>query len=280
VVRRDDANNRDARDDDDFVAAIGRGFDVIKAFGPDNPVMTGSEISARTGISRPTVRRILMTLEQLGYATKTGDGYTLTVRTLELGAACISALDEWELARPHMVQLVAKTGESSSMAQLEGSDIVYRERVSVPKIVALRVKIGSRFPATATSIGRVLLAELNPDELEAVLATPSRSRVIPRIVPTPEELTEALQLIREHGWCISDQLLSFGVRSIAAPVRDASGKVTAAINLTAHAAETSIDSLVKKHLPLLLHAAEAVTEEWSKLSLLPYTELPLDGPLD
>lgn len=274
--RNTELRTKDTREIDEFVAAIGRGFDVIKAFGPSNPVMTGSEIAARTGISRPTVRRVLMTLEQLGYATKTDAGYTLTVRTLELGTACISALDEWELARPHLVRLVAQTGESSSMAQLEGSDIVYRERVPVPKIVALRVKIGSRFPATATSMGRVLLAALSEEELEAALSVPSRSRVIPRVSPTAQELADELASIREKGWCVSDQLLSFGVRSIAAPVRDAQGRVTTAVNINAHAAETSIETLVKKHLPLLLDAAQAVSDEWSKLSLLPFTELPID----
>jgi IclR family transcriptional regulator, pca regulon regulatory protein len=274
VTRDEDRSRRSTREVDDFVAAIGRGFDVIKAFGPSNPVMTGSQIAAMTGISRPTVRRLLMTLEQLGYAAKTDDGYTLTVRTLELGTACVSALDEWELARPHLVRLVARTGESSSIAQLDGSDIVYRERVAVPKVIAPRVRIGSRFPATATSLGRVLLAALSDDALHATLAIPSRSRIIPRVSPTLRELTDSLASVRERGWSVSDQLLSFGVRSIAAPVRGADGTVTAAINIAVHPAETSLDTLINAHLPLLLEAAAAITQEWSGLSLLPFAELP------
>lgn len=277
MVRRNaHVRGRDDGEIDEFVAAIARGFDVIKAFGPSHPVLTGSEIAARTGISRPTVRRVLLTLEELGYASKSDSGYSLTVRTLELGTACIGALDEWELARPHLVRLVGLTGEASSMAQLEGSDIVYRERVPVPKIVALRVKVGTRFPAVATSMGRMLLAMLDSEELEMVLSTPSRSRVIPRVTPTTETLQRDLASIRDQGWCVSDQLLTFGVRSIAAPVYDAEGRVAAAINLSAHAAEVSIDTMLKKQKPLLLHTAHAVSDEWSKLSMLPFTELPLD----
>ena len=270
------ARKKDTRELDEFVAAIGRGFDVVKAFGPSNPVMTGSEIAAHTGISRPTVRRVLMTLEQLGYVVKIDAGYRLTVRTLDLGTACISALDEWDLARPHLLQLVGRPEESSSMAQHDGSDIVYRERVAVPKLGALRVKIGTRFPASATSMGRVLLAHLAPDELEAVLALPSRSRVIPRVRPSARELSGELAKVRDQGWCVSDQLLSFGVRSVAAPVRNADGRVTTAININVHAAHTPMERLLNDHLPLLLEAAEAISEEWSKLSLLPFTELPID----
>jgi IclR family pca regulon transcriptional regulator len=276
MARRDDEPpDPNVQGIDEFVAAIGRGFDVIKAFGPSNPVMTGSEIAALTGISRPTVRRLLMTLEQLGYASKSGTGYTLTVQTLELGTACISALDQWELARPHLVRLVGHTGESSSMAELEGSDIVYRERVAVPKIGALRVKVGTRFPAIATSLGRVLLAALSDDELQTVLSTPSRSRVIPPITPTRQELAESLAAIRDRGWSVSDQMLAFGVRSVAAPVRSAEGAV-AAINVSAHAADTSVDTLLNQHLPRLLDAARAVTDEWAELALLPLTELAID----
>ncbi len=257
------------RGDGDFVEALARGLDVIKAFGPTALELTVSEVAARTGLARPTARRLLLTLEQLGYVRSVNGVFSLTTRTLELGTSYISALGMWEIARPHLTQLVSRTGESSSMSQLDGSDIVYTARVPVAKIIAFSVRIGTLFPAIATSMGRVLLADKSADELDEVLATPSRSGIIPRVTPTPAELDESLGLIRERGWAMSDEMLSVGIRSIAAPVRDATGRTAAAMNVTVHAAETSIEHLTTEYLPLLLETATAVSEEWSNLSMLP-----------
>jgi IclR family transcriptional regulator, pca regulon regulatory protein len=256
----------------EFVEALARGLDVIKAFGPTALSLTVSDVAQRTGLARPTARRLLMTLEQLGYVRVVDGVYTLTTRTLELGTSYISALGMWEVARPHLEALVRQTGESSSMSQLDGSDIVYTARVPVAKIIAFSVKIGTLFPATATSMGRVLLADRSDEELDEILATPSRSGIIPRVTPTRAELDESLALIRERGWAMSDEMLSVGVRSIAAPVRDASGRTAAAMNVTVHAAETSIEHLTGEYLPLLLETAAAVSEEWSNLAMLPIAD--------
>ena len=145
------------------------GLDVIRAFGPNRPVMTLSEVAAATELARPTARRMLLTLEELGYVRVAQGGFALTPRVLELGMAYIGSTSIWEIARPHMEQLVGRTGESSSLAQLDGSDIVYVARVAVPKIITLAVTIGTRFPALSTSLGKVLLAELPSDKLEQVL---------------------------------------------------------------------------------------------------------------
>ncbi|HEX5512086.1 MAG TPA: helix-turn-helix domain-containing protein, partial [Actinomycetales bacterium] len=118
----------------DFIEAIARGFDVIRAFDAQRPAMSLSEVAAATGLARPTTRRILLTLESLGYVRSTAAGFTLTPRVLELGLTYVQALGLWDIARPHLERLVARTGESSSIAQLDGSDIVYVARVAVPKI--------------------------------------------------------------------------------------------------------------------------------------------------
>jgi IclR family pca regulon transcriptional regulator len=259
------------RGDGEFVEALARGLEVIKAFGPTALELSVSEVASRTGLARPTARRLLMTLEQLGYVRSVGGVFSLTTRTLELGTSYISALGMWEVARPHLVHLVSRTGESSSMSQLDGSDIVYTARVPVAKIIAFSVRIGTLFPAVATSMGRVLLADKTADELEAVLATPSRSGIIPRITPTRAELDESLGLIRERGWAMSDEMLSVGIRSIAAPVVDSEGRTAAAMNVTVHAAETSVERLTNEYLPLLLDTAAAVSREWSNLAMLPIT---------
>jgi IclR family pca regulon transcriptional regulator len=253
----------------DFVEALARGLAIITAFSPTATALSVSDIASRTTLPRPTARRLLMTLEQLGYVRSNNGLYTLTTKVLELGTTYVAALGIWELARPHMEGLVARTGESSSMSQMDGSDIVYVARVAVPKIIALSVHIGTRFPAVATSMGQVLLADLSRSELSEVLKTPSQSGIIPRVVPTRKELDRDLQEVRARGWALSDERLSLGIRSIAAPVRDASGRTVAAVNVTVHAAETSVAALKRRHLPLLLETAGHITEEWAQLSRLP-----------
>lgn len=247
----------------DFIEALARGLDVIRAFKPNRPTMTLSEIAAAARLPRPTARRMLLTLEALGYARTTQGGFALTPRVLELGMAYVGSTSIWEIARPHMEQLVGRTHESSSLAQLDGSDIVYIARVAVPKIITLAVTIGTRFPALQTSLGKVLLAELPPDELEQVLAQPSRSGITPLWQPDKEERDRVLHEVRTRGWALTDEHLARGIRSIAAPVRDASGHVAAALNVTVHAAETSIKTLAEQYLPLLLQTTAAISTDWA-----------------
>ena len=168
-----------------------------------------------------------------------------------------------------MERLVAKTGESSSIGQLDGSDIVYVARVAVPKIIALSVSIGTRFPALQTSLGKVLLAPLPPEEVDRVLAEPSRSGVEPRWRPKAAEREQVLREVRARGWALTDEQLAPGIRSVAAPLRDGAGHVIAAMNVTVHAAETSVERLTGEHLPLLLHAAGAISADFARLATLP-----------
>lgn len=247
----------------DFIEALARGLDVLRCFRPGQPQLTLSEVAATTGLARPTVRRILLTLEELGYVATADRGYRLTPRVLELGMAYIGSQGLWDLARPHLERLVAQNRESSSMGQLDGSDIVYVARVAVPKIITLAVVVGTRFPAPATSLGKVLLAALSPAELRRVLAEPSRSGITPRWQPTAEELEPVLREVRARGWALTDEQLAPGVRSVAAPVRDGQGRVIAAMNVTVHAAETSVQTLTEHHLPLLLQAAAEVSADWA-----------------
>lgn len=255
----------------DFVEALARGLNVIRAFSLSHLALSVSEVAAATKLARPTVRRLLLTLESLGYVRSANGVYFLTPKVLELGTAYISAQGMWDIVRPRLEALVEKTKESSSMSQLVGSDIVYTARVPVPKIIGMSVHIGTRFPAYATSMGRVLLSDLTTKELDAVLKTPSESGVIPRLKFVRKELEQSLVEVRKRGWAMSDEQLSFGIRSIAAPVRDASGRTVAAVNVTVNAAETSIAVLKKEHLPLLLSTAAAITHDFAAMSLLPTT---------
>ncbi len=256
-------------DDPDFVEAVARGLDVLTAFGADRPAMSLSEVAAATGLARPTARRILLTLAALGYARSTARGWELTPRVLDLGTAYVQASGLWDVARPHMEALVARTGESCSAAQLDGSDIVYVARVAVPKIIALQVSVGTRFPAVPTSLGKVLLAGLEPAALQDVLAEPSRSGVAQRWTPSPEELREVLREVRAQGWALTDEQLAPGIRSVAAPLRDGDGRVVAAANVTVHAAETSLETLTGTYLPMLLRTAADISADLARLGSLP-----------
>ncbi len=258
----------------DFVEALARGLDVIKAFSPAHMELTVSEVAVRTKLARPTARRLLLTLEHLGYIRSFDGKFMLTPKTLDLGTSYVSAQGMWDVARPHLVALVARTGESSSMSQLDGSDIVYTARVPVAKIIAISVHIGTKFPAVATSMGKVLLADLSTNALNAVLKTPSQSGIVPRVKLSRKELDASLADVRKRGWAISDEQLSLGIRSAAAPVRNAAGFTIAAVNVTVNAAETSIAVLKHAYLPLLLEAAAAITRDFVMLAKLP-TTLPL-----
>ncbi len=255
----------------DFIEALARGLEVIRAFGPNRPTMTLSEVAAATSLARPTARRMLLTLEELGYVRSVQGRFALTPRVLELGMAYIGSTSIWDIARPHMEQLVEHTHESSSIAQLDGSDIVYVARVAVPKIITIAVTIGTRFPALQTSLGKVLLAELAPDELEHVLAQPSHSGIAPLWRPDARERDRALCEVRTRGWAFTDEHLAYGIRSIAAPLRDGSHRVVAALNVSVHAAETSIETLTERYLPLLLQTAAAISADWARWQNRPQT---------
>jgi IclR family transcriptional regulator, pca regulon regulatory protein len=259
----------------DFVEALARGLDVLACFDADHGSMTLSEVAAAADLARPTARRLLLTLQELGFVRSDGGSFQLTPKVLTLGMAYVGALGLWDIARPHLEALVKRTGESSSMAQLDGSDILYVARVSVPKLIALRVEIGTRFPAVQTSQGKVLLAALPAEELDRVIKIPSRSGLPRYIGKTRAALDEELTQVRARGWALADEELAPGVRSIAVPVRDGTGAVRAAMNVTVHAAETSTERLLDAHLPRLLRAAGDVSSDWATWQSRPHAHVPV-----
>ncbi|GAA1696318.1 IclR family transcriptional regulator C-terminal domain-containing protein [Microcella alkalica] len=241
----------------DFVQSFARGLAVIRAFDADHAGLTLSEVAVRAEVPRAAARRFLMTLVALGYVRTNDRTFTLTPRVLELGYSYLSALSLPELAQPHLERLSHAVDESSSLAVLDGTDVVYVARVATRRIMSVSITIGTRFPAWATSLGRVLLAALPDDEADAVLA---RSELRPftrgTIVTRPELLAE-LDRVRRAGWAVVDGELEEGLRSIAAPVRDASCFVVAAVNVST-ARRGDPESELARILPSLQSATAAI----------------------
>lgn len=250
----------------DFVQSLARGLAVITAFDADRPRQTLSEVSRATGLTRATARRFLHTLVELGYVDTAGSVFWLTPRVLDLGYSYLSSMPLSELAQPHLEKLSARLDESSSVAVLDGSDIVYVGRVQVRRIMNIGITIGTRFPAFATSMGRVLLAALPTEELDAHLAAADLQAFTPRSIADPQSLRAELATIGERGWAMVDQELEPGLRSIAAPIRDRDGRVVAALNVSTHAARYSLEQLQDELVPEILDAARALSADLSTVN--------------
>src|SRR5215472_9009238 len=221
--------------DSDFVQSLDRGLAVIRAFGPDRERLSLSEVARATGLTRAAARRFLLTLVKLGYVRSDGREFSLRPRVLELGYAYLSGLAMPEIAAPHLEELVAKLHESSSISVLDGHHIVYVVRVPTKRIMTVAISVGTRFPAYATSMGRVLLAAMSQEEFERYLARASFEALTGRTVTEPGTLREIVREVGGQGYALVDQELEEGLRAIAAPIRGASGGVTAAINVSVHA---------------------------------------------
>ena len=263
----------------DFVEALARGLEVIRSFDRIHAKQTITQISERTLLARPTVLRLLITLEELGYVRELDNKYSLTPKVVDLGMAYISALGLYGAAKPHMENLSKEVDQSVSIAELDGSDIVYTGRVEVPKIVSVGVTVGARLPSASTALGRVLLADLSQAELEEVLNTPTLSMFYPRTNFTVDQLCPRLEKVRNNGWAESDEDLQYGVHAIAAPIRGEHGAVVAAVGIGVHTSEVSKDVIRDNYLPLLLEAAHGIEEDWKKCAELPNSMagLNLDG---
>ena len=247
-----------------FVQSLERGLAVIRAFGAEDPELTLSDVARRTGLTRAAARRFLLTLTDLGYVRTDGKQFALTPRVLDLGYAFLSSLTLPEVAEPHLERLAAELRESSSVSVLDGDEIVYVGRVPTSRIMRVAINVGTRFPAYATSMGRVLLAGLPEPELTAYL---DRAEIVPltaRAIDNAEDLEQELDRVREQGWALVDQELEEGLRSIAAPVRDASGRTIAAVNLSAHASRVSAEDVLQTLLPPLLETAQRIEADLAR----------------
>jgi IclR family pca regulon transcriptional regulator len=244
---------------DGYVQSFARGLEVIRSFSAAAPRQTLSEVAQRAGLTRAGARRILLTLQALGYVETDGKLFSLTPRILDLGFAYLSSMPIWNLAEPVMEALVEKVKESCSAAVLDGTDIVYVLRVPTRKIMNIGLGAGSRLPAFCTSMGRMLLAGLPDDEVTKLLKSSARRAVTRHTITEVPALLARVRQARKQGWCLVNQELEEGLVSMAAPIFDASGRTIAAMNISGQFNRTPPRQMQEQLLPHLLAAAAEIS---------------------
>jgi IclR family pca regulon transcriptional regulator len=243
----------------EHVQALERGLAVLRSFTARETSLTISDVAERTGLSRATARRLLLTLEELGYVEANRREFSLTPAVLELTKPFAGPVDPWDFAKPYLQSLTDRLGESASIAVLDGTEILYVARTPTRRLMTLAVTVGSRLPAHATSKGRVLLAFLPEAELEGYFQRSAMQRFTDRTVVNEDELRDILSGVRDQGWAIVDEQLEKGLCSVAAPIVDANGRVTAALSVCAHAGRVEPNALRSEFLPLVLETARRIT---------------------
>ena len=244
---------------DSYVQSFARGLQVIRSFSADAPRQTLTEVASRSGLTRAGARRILLTLQTLGYVETDGKLFSLTPRILDLGFAYLSSMPIWNIAEPVMEAMVEEVKESCSAAVLEGTDIIYVMRVPTHKIMSISLGVGSRLPAYCTSLGRVLLADLPDAELRQRLQASARLARTRHTITEVNELVARVLTVRKQGWSLVDQELEEGLVSLAAPVTDREGRTVAALNISGQAMRTSAKTMQSQMLPSLLAAAHTIS---------------------
>jgi IclR family pca regulon transcriptional regulator len=250
----------------EFIQSLERGLAIIRAFGPHAPEQTVTELAATTGLTRATARRFLITLIELGYVESDGRIFRLTPKVLELGYSFLSGLRFPDIALPHLERLVAEVDEGSEASVLDGDHIVYVARVPSSAVMTVSINVGARMPAHATSMGKVLLAFLPDEELDAYFETAELRSFLPRTVTDPAELRAQLEEVRKQGYAIVDQELEEGLVAIAAPVRGRGGRVVGAINLSSNVLRRSLESLRGELLEPLMRTARNIERDLAGLA--------------
>ncbi len=242
----------------DFVLSLARGLRVIESFESHRDGRSIVEIAHSTGLSRAAIRRILHTLELLGYVERSRQVYRLETQVLRLGFSYLSSSSVVEAARPILEHISEQLHESSSMSMLDGGQIVYVARSAASRILAAGLSVGSRLPAYCTSMGRVLLSSLPDDQLNAYLGDLKPKSYTTRTLTRIPQIKKAILQVRKDGYAIVDEELEAGLRSIAVPVLTRSNQVVAAINVGTHVSRVDRTTLIRQCLPALQAGARSL----------------------
>jgi IclR family pca regulon transcriptional regulator len=248
--------------DRDHVQSLERGITLLLAFDAEHPEPTLAELAQLTGFSRPAVRRFLITLERMGYVRSNGNGrWSLTPRVLTIGQHYTESHALIELAQPHLLWLAEQTQESASLSTLDGDEVVYVARVPVRRIMSINVSVGTRVPAHATSMGRVLLAWAPDAQVDDVLARRPLRPATPRTVTDAAQFREVLRRVRAQGFAVVSEELETGLLSASAPVRDRSGSVVAALATSTSTGRSTVEQLERAVVPLLVETADRISAD-------------------
>lgn len=245
----------------DYIQSIERGFTVLRAFSESLTHPTLAEVATATGLSRPAVRRILLTLQHLGYVKGNNGRWSLTARVLTLGEHYSAANMLVTLAQPHLERIAERTRESASLGVLDGPDVIYAARVPVRRIMSINVAVGTRVPAFATSMGRALLAWANAETVSEVLAATSFEHFTDRTITSPEELLAELETVRTLGFALTYGELEEGLISLAAPIRDSSASVVGVLASSTSAGRSTPQRFRTEVAPILVAHAERLSTE-------------------
>jgi IclR family transcriptional regulator, pca regulon regulatory protein len=240
-----------------FVKSVEKAFDVLLAFTPEHPRLTVSQVAARTEMSRASARRFLMTLADLGYLRADGATYELTARSLDVGRSFLAGLTLPKVAEPHLKALAQSLNETTTLCILDGSDVVYVACVPSPRLLSVSITVGTRFPAWATSMGRVLLAGLPEPELDKYLQEVQLERFTGRTVASTDELRAEVDSARANGWSMVSEELEDGLRGVAVPVRHGNN-VVAAANVSLQTHRASVEAIEQTVVPRLQETARAI----------------------
>jgi IclR family transcriptional regulator, pca regulon regulatory protein len=245
----------------EYVRALDRGLAVVRAFDADHPRRNLAEVARAVGLAPATARRLLHTLQALDYVGTDGQVWWLRPRLLELGQAYLATTSVWDVVRQRLGRLADEVQETTSAGVLSGDDVVYTVRVPYRRIMSMNVDVGTRIPAFASSMGRVLLGAMDDDDLDAALVRADLRPLTPHTVSTVDALRALVQEVRGQGWCLMEQELEAGIQCVAAPVHDATGAVVAAVTVSSHTTRLSPEELRERILPALLRAASDIDED-------------------
>ena len=245
----------------DSVQSIKRGMDVIKAFNLGHPRMTLSQISQITGLTRATSRRFLLTLTELGYIGNDDRYFYLQPKLLELGYSYLTSLSFDDVVQKHLNILAGSLQESASASVLEFPNIVYVARASINRVINIGLSVGSKLPAIQTSMGRVMLSQLPPKTLDDYLVGTKPILTTEYSLKTMKEIRSEILKVSQQGWCLIDQELELGLRSIAVPIGTHINNIFAAINIAVPASRVSVKQIKEHILPELLATAQSINKE-------------------
>jgi IclR family transcriptional regulator, pca regulon regulatory protein len=254
-----------APDRREVMGGLAKGLMVIRAFSRESRGLTLSEVSSIAELPPATARRCLHTLEELGYVTRAGRFFLLRPKVLELGAAYLEAMNVETLTKTHLEDLASQTGDSAALSVLDGVDIVYIARASVRTLLRLEARVGSRFPAYPTSMGRVLLSGLTPEGLHRYFQEATFTALTPHTVIQRAKLARLIEECRKTGYCAVEDELAYGVVAVAVPVFDESGRVVAALNSSSHSKKITRAELVRERLGVLQDISRQISLELRRM---------------